>query len=127
MIPKRPREENPHLRRMARKHGCVLRLVEACMGDDSSTTVLAHQNSLSAGKGMGLKAHDWRAVYACAPCHAELDQGRRLSKDEKKAAFEAAFLRQLALYQRISSDPLAKPLDVASAEWALARMAVSGP
>lgn len=127
MIRKDAREERPHLLRMARKHGCLLKLVPNCLGDDTSTTVAAHANMSSYGKGGARRAHDWAIVYACHACHSELDQGRRFTRDEKKAAFEAALVRQRELYESIAADPLARPADIESAQWALERMAVRGP
>ena len=116
--PKAPAARNAALRRMARKHACQMRCVQWCRGEDTSTTVLAHPNSLAAGKGMARKSHDHLGVYACYPCHAWFDQGRG-SADEKKAALEAAFARQVRLYDEIVSSPTSLPADRAAAQWAL--------
>ena len=116
--PKAPAARNANLRRMARKHGCQIRWVQWCRGDDTSTTVLAHPNSLSANKCMARKADDHLGVFACFPCHAWLDQGRA-GADEKKAALEAAFGRQVKLYEEIAGSLTSPPADRASAQWAL--------
>ncbi|MDF0750305.1 DUF1364 domain-containing protein [Marinobacter sp. 71-i] len=58
------------IRRSARGQECQVRIPGFCNGD-SSTTVLAHLN----GGGMGAKASDHEAAYACSACHAWLDGG----------------------------------------------------
>ena len=106
---------------MARKHGCQMRWVIGCRGDDTSTTVLAHPNTLSAGKGMARKADDHLGVYACHACHAELDQGRS-GAQEKALAMDVALARQAALYDEIASSITSRPADREAARWALSRM-----
>ena len=58
-----------------------------------ATVVPAHSNQARHGKGMGLKASDIFTVPACYACHAEIDQGRMLSKEQKFAAWDAAYAR----------------------------------
>lgn len=58
------------------------------------TTVLCHSNQLKDGKGMGLKAPDEKACFACCACHDILD-GRAprpdwLSMDALLTQFEYA-------------------------------------
>ena len=43
-----------------------------------------------AGKGMGMKAHDFRVAYLCYRCHTEIDQGKHWSKQEKVDIWERA-------------------------------------
>ena len=45
--------------------------------------VAAHSNQQRDGKGMGIKAHDYRIAALCYTCHADIDQGKTLSKQEK--------------------------------------------
>lgn len=104
---------------MARKHGCQMRCAVGCRGDDTSTTVLAHQNSLAAGKGMARKSDDHLGVYACFACHAWLDQGGA-GADEKALAMRAARARQEALYEEIALSLTSRPADRDAARWALA-------
>ena len=59
-------------------------------GTQDGTVVAAHSNQLRDGKGRGLKAHDYRIASLCYKCHAELDQGTRMSKAERIEMFEAA-------------------------------------
>lgn len=66
------------MRRSAKGHPCTLRLPGVCNGD-SETTVLAH---LPFGhRGIGTKASDDHAVYACSACHDVLDRRTQGSAD----------------------------------------------
>lgn len=68
---------------------CYLRIPDVCCGD-WRTIVPAHRNE---GKGMGLKTPDRLTVPACFTCHAEYDQGNKLTRDEKRGLFNAAYDR----------------------------------
>ncbi|AMQ96088.1 hypothetical protein DA70_24725 [Pandoraea pnomenusa] len=68
---------------------CYLRIPGVCCGD-WQTTVPAHRNE---GKGMGLKTPDRLTVPACFTCHAEYDQGNKLTRDEKRGLFNVAYDR----------------------------------
>jgi hypothetical protein len=59
-------------------------------GTEDGTVVAAHSNQLRDGKGRGLKAHDYRIAALCFRCHAELDQGAKMSKAERVDMFETA-------------------------------------
>jgi len=59
-------------------------------GRRDGTIVAAHSNQLRDGKGRGIKAHDYRAAALCYSCHMELDQGSKLSKDERVELWEDA-------------------------------------
>lgn len=59
-------------------------------GKSDGTVVAAHSNQSRDGKGRSLKAHDYRIAALCFTCHAELDQGRRLSRDERLNMWENA-------------------------------------
>ena len=50
----------------------------------------AHSNQQRDGKGMGIKAHDYRIAALCMTCHQELDQGSTMSKDERRQMWEEA-------------------------------------
>lgn len=54
------------------------------------STQASHSNQLRDGKGRGLKAHDYRIASICWKCHAELDQGSKLSKEERVALWDEA-------------------------------------
>lgn len=53
-------------------------------GTDDGTVVAAHSNSLSDGKGKGIKAHDHKIAALCFRCHSNLDQGTTMSKTERR-------------------------------------------
>jgi len=59
-------------------------------GIQDGTVVAAHSNQLRDGKGKGIKAHDFRIAALCYRCHADLDQGSKMSKEERKEVWEEA-------------------------------------
>lgn len=64
-----------------------------CMGcgrRNDGTVVSAHSNQLRDGKGRGLKAHDYRVAFLDLKCHAELDQGRNMSREQRVQFWEDA-------------------------------------
>ena len=62
---------------------------QAC-GRSDGTVVAAHSNQLRDGKGGSIKAHDYRVCALCFNCHADLDQGKNLSKQERVEMWEEA-------------------------------------
>lgn len=58
----------------------------------SGMTQAAHINK---GKGMGLKTHDCWTAALCAECHSRIDQGRDLSKADRRAMLDTAVLLTL--------------------------------
>ncbi|WP_150587018.1 nuclease domain-containing protein [Pandoraea communis] len=68
---------------------CYLQIPGVCCGN-WETVVPAHRNE---GKGMGLKTPDRLTVPACFTCHAEYDQGNKLTRAEKRGLFNAAYDR----------------------------------
>jgi hypothetical protein len=64
-------------------------------GVSNGTVVAAHSNQLRDGKGRGLKAHDYRIAALCFTCHADLDQGARMSKQERVEMWEEAHRRTI--------------------------------
>lgn len=66
---------------------CYLRVSGVCpLNPIDETVVPCHENSLSAGKGMGTKADHKRTVPGCFWCHAWLDQGGA-ERNRKAAVF----------------------------------------
>jgi len=59
-------------------------------GIQDGTVVAAHSNQLRDGKGRGIKAHDYRIASLCFKCHIEIDQGSRLSREERLEMWENA-------------------------------------
>lgn len=58
----------------------------------------AHANWSEFGKGMGLKAHDLFHAAMCHQCHAELDQGCKMSFEDRKAMWTRAYINTQLLY-----------------------------
>lgn len=75
---------NKKLLEVVRKSPC-----QHC-GRDDGTVVAAHSNLLRDGKGRGIKASDYRIAALCFTCHSDLDQGAKMSREERKELWEAA-------------------------------------
>ena len=78
----------------ARGQDCTLQFDGICNGNPE-TTVAAHANGSRYGKGMGIKAHDCFIAWAYSSCHAELDQGKKFSKEEKAYFWQVGFEKTL--------------------------------
>ncbi len=72
---------NKKLTQSARDESCV-----SC-GIHDGTIVWAHSNQIRHGKGKGIKANDIFGAYLCYKCHAEFDQGKNLTKEERRNLF----------------------------------------
>jgi hypothetical protein len=58
----------------------------------------AHANWSEFGKGAMVKANDhWHAAL-CHRCHAELDQGMTLTREERKSLWQRAHIKTMDLY-----------------------------
>ena len=86
MYPKRPPFRSESWRRAVASLPCVV-----CFREGPSQA--AHANHL--GKGMGMKASDCFTVPMCPEHHAEFDQGRTWSKQEKREMMERWILLTL--------------------------------
>lgn len=67
-------------------------------GTSDGTVVAAHSNQLRDGKGRGIKAHDYRIASLCYKCHADLDQGAKMSKQERVDMWEDAHRKTIGLF-----------------------------
>jgi hypothetical protein len=52
-------------------------------------TQVAHRNE---GKGMGLKADDCATAAICVCCHDSIDNGSKLSRDERRQLMDRAIV-----------------------------------
>lgn len=78
--------------RHARGQPCQLAIPGIC-GHDPETTVFAHLNGGSFGKGMGIKAHDIAGFFADDRCHSAYDQHKTgLSDGDLNAALLKAVI-----------------------------------
>lgn len=64
-------------------------------GAQDGSVVAAHSNSLSDGKGRGIKAHDFKVAALCFRCHTELDQGSKMSREERRELWLNAHLKTI--------------------------------
>jgi hypothetical protein len=67
----------------------------SCGKYNDGSVVAAHSNQLRDGKGKGIKASDFRIAYLCHPCHFAIDQGKDMSKDERREMWEDAHRRSI--------------------------------
>jgi hypothetical protein len=58
-------------------------------------TQAAHANWSHYGKGMGMKAHDCFTAALCQHCHFAIDQGSKMTGEERREAWEDAFRKTL--------------------------------
>jgi hypothetical protein len=99
MFPKHQYVRSPALLKAAREIPC-----QHC-GADDGTVVAAHTN-WGGHKGRGIKADDNMIASLCCTCHYAIDQGTRMTREEKKVMWEAAHaktikkLEELGLYPK---------------------------
>jgi len=93
-------EPNAKIRRMYRNK----KLLEAARelpcqhcGISDGTVVAAHSNQMRDGKGRGLKADDYRIASLCFRCHSDLDQGAKMSRQERLEMWEEAHRKTIGL------------------------------
>lgn len=75
---------NKKLLEIVRESPCQL------CGAEDGTVVAAHSNQLRDGKGRAIKSHDFRVAALCFRCHAEIDQGSKMSKEDRVDIWEIA-------------------------------------
>jgi len=86
---------NPKLLEACRQLPCQLCEIE------DGTVVAAHSNQLADGKGRGIKAPDYRVASLCFNCHMALDQGNKLTKEQRREFWEVAHRRTIGeLFER---------------------------
>jgi hypothetical protein len=112
------------LLQLAQGQECLINIHKYCMGDEGSTTVACHDNSLQSGKGMALKADDSRTVWGCFYCHQLLDQGD-MDYYERQEAFEDSYSRQVNEWIKMSQNPCIKPWRREAAQRVLDHIGVS--
>lgn len=82
---KQPRHESEPWRRAVASPHCM-----RCFKEGA--TQAAHRNE---GKGMGTKTDDCWTAALCVDCHREIDQGRDMSRQERREAMDVAILMTL--------------------------------
>ncbi len=58
----------------------------------------AHSNMSEHGKGVALKSHDCFHAALCHGCHSKLDQGRDLTREERREMWRRAHDRTMLEY-----------------------------
>lgn len=95
------------LRNSAKGQPCTFCIPRICNGDPA-TTVLAHIRDEH--KGVGNKADDYSAAFACSACHDAIDQ-HRLSREDELFFSLRALQRTQATWVRMGL--MVVPIDVA--------------
>lgn len=54
-------------------------------------TQAAHSNWAEHGKGRGIKASDEFTAALCQSCHAQIDSGARLTKEQRRDLWQMAY------------------------------------
>lgn len=62
-------------------------------GRDDGTVVAAHSNQAKHGKGRSIKSSDVYVASLCHACHMDLDQGSKMSREERESTWEACHQR----------------------------------
>lgn len=73
-------------------------------GADDGTVVAAHTN-FGGGKGRSIKADDNLIASLCFNCHAELDQGKNLTKEERQNMWVKAHIKTVHKLTRLGLWP----------------------
>lgn len=63
-----------------------------CVQCGAPETQAAHRNE---GKSLGKKTDDCLTAALCPRCHAEIDSGRDMSRDERRRALDGAILKTI--------------------------------
>jgi hypothetical protein len=63
-----------------------------CAACGSDNSVAAHRNE---GKGMGMKVSDALVTPLCVRCHYELDQGKEMSREERRDFWNRAYINNI--------------------------------
>jgi hypothetical protein len=59
-------------------------------GIEDGTVVAAHSNQMRDGKSMSMKSNDFRIAALCFRCHSNLDQGSKMTREERVNMWEEA-------------------------------------
>lgn len=98
-IPKFPYVRSKPLLHAARQIPC-----QHC-GAQDGTVCAAHSNWSEHGKGRSIKASDIYIAALCHRCHAALDQGREWSREQRKAIWNSAHRKTVALLNKLGLWP----------------------
>lgn len=63
--------------------------IQQCVLCGTWGTQVAHRNE---GKGMGIKADDCATAAICTECHTEIDNGKNLTREERRQMMDRAIV-----------------------------------
>ncbi|WP_038910922.1 DUF1364 family protein [Dickeya dadantii] len=63
--------------------------IQQCVLCGAWGTQVAHRNE---GKGMGIKADDCATAAICTGCHTEIDNGKNLTREERRQQMDRAIV-----------------------------------
>lgn len=72
--------------------------IDRCVLCGTWGTQVAHRNE---GKGMGLKTDDCATAAICVECHTEIDNGKNLTRDERRQLMDRAIVLTLIQIARM--------------------------
>lgn len=75
------------LKQRSSSYLAAVRRIVFCVICNATGVQAAHRNE---GKGMGSKASDFETAALCPRCHYEIDNGRLLSKSERRELMDRA-------------------------------------
>lgn len=79
----------------------AVRSLEYCVLCGAYGVQAAHRNE---GKGAGMKTSDCLTAALCPECHSEIDQGKQMDRNERRATMNAAIV--LTVEQLVKSGKL---------------------
>ena len=77
--------------------------IECCVLCGSYGVQVAHRNE---GKGMGQKCDDSLTAAICVKCHHEIDNGRHMTREQRRALLDKAIVQTI---QDLTRRGLIKP------------------
>lgn len=104
-----PQPKRAYVRSKALREAYRLIPCQGCQVSDG-TVVCAHSNWGVHGKGGHIKADDNRAASLCSTCHMSLDQGSKLSEDQRKQFWWSAHVKSIMLLCQQSLWPPGVPV-----------------
>ncbi|ECC3255686.1 DUF1364 domain-containing protein [Salmonella enterica subsp. enterica] len=72
--------------------------IEQCVLCGRWGTQVAHRNE---GKGTGIKVDDCATAALCVDCHHEIDNGKNMTRDERREAMNRAIVLTLIQLARL--------------------------
>lgn len=70
----------------------AVRELDRCVLCDAWGVQAAHRNE---GKGAGMKTSDCLTAALCPECHSEIDQGKHMTREERRSTMNAAIVMTL--------------------------------